>query len=141
MSLWSGCLLYRNSIPQRKKMLGILYRGTKIEANSRNSVLNHSVEEKTTRNSVPWNKNRSKLLEFRSEACLGRKHAVNSVWWSRIFCKTNFFMSFPSVLSFGIDSSINLGMPRNEHFLPQNNVNHSESIPLNFFGTKFRCQP
>jgi hypothetical protein len=29
-------------------MLGILYRGIKIEANSRNSVLNHSAEEKTT---------------------------------------------------------------------------------------------
>ncbi len=24
-------------------------------------------------------------------------------------------------------------MPRNEHFLPQNNGNHSESIPRNFF--------
>ena len=32
-------------------------------------------------------------------------------------------------------------MPRNEHFLPQNNGNHSESIPRNFFGTIFRSQP
>jgi hypothetical protein len=39
--------------PQSRKMLGILYRGTKLEANFRNSVLNHSTEEKTTRNSVP----------------------------------------------------------------------------------------
>jgi hypothetical protein len=30
--------------------LGIPFRGTKIEANSRNSVPNHSVEEKPTRN-------------------------------------------------------------------------------------------
>ncbi len=32
-------------------------------------------------------------------------------------------------------------MPRNEHFLPRNNGNRSESIPRNFFGTKFRSQP
>ncbi len=29
-------------------------------------------------------------MEFRSEAGLGGKHVVNSVCWSRIFCKTNF---------------------------------------------------
>jgi hypothetical protein len=46
-------------------MLGILYRGTKIKVNSSKSFLNHSAEEKTTRNSVPWNK--SKHLEFRFE--------------------------------------------------------------------------
>ncbi len=74
----------------------LLFRGTE---NSRNSVLNHSAEEKTTRNSVPWNKNISNHFEFcsepfrgrdnnskfRSEACLRRQHAVNSVCWSRIF--------------------------------------------------------
>ena len=53
--------------------------------NSRNSVPNRSAEEKNARISVPWNKNRSKLLEFRSEACLGQKHAVYSVCWSWIF--------------------------------------------------------
>ncbi len=31
-------------------------------------------------------------------------------------------------------------MPRNEYIL-RNNGNRSESIPLNFFGTKFRCRP
>ncbi len=30
---------------------------------------------------------------------------------------------------------------RNEHFFPRNNGILSEAIPLNFFGTKFRCQP
>jgi hypothetical protein len=35
-------------IPQRRKKLGILYCGTKIEANSRNSVPNNSAEEKST---------------------------------------------------------------------------------------------
>jgi hypothetical protein len=32
-------------------------------------------------------------------------------------------------------------MPPNEHFLPWNNRNRSESIPWNFFGTKIRSQP
>jgi hypothetical protein len=43
-------------------MLGLLYHGTKLEANARNSILNLSAEEKTTRNSVPWKKNISKHL-------------------------------------------------------------------------------
>jgi hypothetical protein len=42
--------------------------------NSRNSVPNPSAEEKTTRNFVPWNKNRSKLTEFRSEPFSGREN-------------------------------------------------------------------
>ncbi len=61
-----------------KKMLGILYRGTEIEANSRNSFRNHSVEEETTRNSIPW-KNTSKLSEFRSEPFHGRENNSNSI--------------------------------------------------------------
>jgi hypothetical protein len=77
----SGCsaeqktlgLLFQTFL-QRREMLGILYRGAKIKANSRNSILNHSVEEKTTRNSVPWNKNRSKHLELCSEPFRGRKN-------------------------------------------------------------------
>jgi hypothetical protein len=55
------------------------------------------------------------------------------------FVKLNFFIPFSSVPSLVIDSSVNLGMPRNEHFLPRNNGSHSESIPRNFFGTKFRA--
>ncbi len=42
--------------------------------NSRNSVPNPSVEEKTTRNSVPWIKNRSMLAKFRSEPFRGREN-------------------------------------------------------------------
>jgi hypothetical protein len=34
-------------IPERRKKLGILYRGTKIEANSRNSVPKHVSDENT----------------------------------------------------------------------------------------------
>jgi hypothetical protein len=51
----SGCsaeqktlgLLFQTFL-QRREMLGILYRGTKIKANSGNSILNHSTEVKTT---------------------------------------------------------------------------------------------
>jgi hypothetical protein len=65
-------------------MLGILYHGTNIKANSRNSVLNHSAKQKTL--GIPFltvpqrrkmlgipsmEKNR-RVLKFRSEACLGQ---------------------------------------------------------------------
>jgi hypothetical protein len=46
---------------------------TKIEEYSQNSLPNPSAEEKTTRNSVPWKKHRSKLSEFRSEPFRGRE--------------------------------------------------------------------
>ncbi len=42
-----------------EKHLGIPFRGTKIDADTWNSVLNHSAEEKTTQNFILWNKNRS----------------------------------------------------------------------------------
>ncbi len=68
-----------------------------------------------------------------------------SVYISTLCCagseKLNFFAEFRFVPSFGIGSSVELGMPRNEHFLPRNNGTRSESIPRNFFGTKFRSQP
>jgi hypothetical protein len=69
-------------------------------------------------------------------------HYVELFW---LFSNSYFFRGIPfrSVLvtSFGIGSSAEIGMARNEHFLPRNNRNHSESIPRNFFGTKFRSQP
>jgi hypothetical protein len=111
-------------------MLGTQYHGTKLEANTCNSVPNHSAEEKTTWNSVSWNKNRSKLSKFRS-AAVSEENILFA--GAGFFVKLFFFMPFPSVLS--------LGMPWNEHFLQRNNGNHSESIPQNFFGTKFHCQP
>jgi hypothetical protein len=42
-------------------------------------------------------------------------------------------MRFSSVPSLGIDSSINLGITRNAHFLPRNNRSHSESYSAEFF--------
>ncbi len=115
-------------ILRKRKMLRIPFHITKIEANSQNSIPNQSVEEKTTQNFIPWIKNRSKLIVLlRYFDCI---------------LKTNFFCVFPfhSVSSFGINSSADLGMPRNEHFLPRNNGNRFVSIPRNFLGTKFRFQ-
>jgi hypothetical protein len=62
----------------RQKMLGILYRGTKLEANARNSVPNHSAEETTTRNSVPKHVSAENMLSILSAGAV-------------FFCKTNFF--------------------------------------------------
>jgi hypothetical protein len=91
-------------------MLGIRYHGTKIEANSRNSVLNHSGDRNLSKfPSKPFRrgekcsefrsmeKNRSKLWEFRSEACL--------VAGAGFIVKLIFFWTFSSVPSLGIDSS------------------------------------
>jgi hypothetical protein len=82
----------------------------------------------TTRNSVPTHVSDENMLSILFAG-------------AGFFVKLIFFMPFPSMLSFGIDSSVNFGMPRNEHFLPRNNRSCSESIPRNFFETKFRCQP
>jgi hypothetical protein len=50
-------------------MLGILYSGTKIEANSRNSVPDHSVEEKKARiGNVPAPK-----IQLEQKKKLGKK--------------------------------------------------------------------
>jgi hypothetical protein len=48
-----------------------LFRGTE---NLRNSIPTTSTEDKTTRNSVPLNKNRSKLSELPSEHFSGREN-------------------------------------------------------------------
>ncbi len=179
-----------------------LFRGTE---NSRNFVPNTSTEEKTTRNSVPWNKNRSKLSEFPSEPFSGRETTRNSLpnlqrkrkqlgipfrgkkykkkigipfqennseqnaaaavydsiqiessfrgrknwfpppWLKVIFqyldcsVKLHFFAEFRSVrsvLSFGIGSSAELSMPRNEHFLPRNNGNRSQPYAEDDLGSR-----
>jgi hypothetical protein len=119
-------------------MLRILYHGTKIEANTWNSVPNHSAEEETAQTSAPWNKNRNKLSEFRSEAVSEENILFAGAGF---FVKLIFFpaISFHSEPRNGLFRK--LGMPRTERFFPRNNGNHSESIPRNFFVTKFRCQP
>ncbi len=78
---------------------GWLFRGTKIDANSRNSVPNDSAEENTTRNSFPW----KKKIEINSQ------NAVWTIPWKRnqhhfvkLFCccfvKLIFSAEFHSVL-------------------------------------------
>jgi hypothetical protein len=86
-------------------------------------------------------KSTGKFLKFYFFGIILTLHEFGFGIFARIFVKPIFFMPFSSVPSLGMDSSVNLGMPRNEHFLPRNNRSHSESIPQNFFGTKFRCQP
>jgi hypothetical protein len=102
-----------------------LFRGTE---NSWNSVQNHFAEEKNVWNSVTWNKNRRKLSELCSKSFHGREptqnsetkkevNSQNSVQLSILFAEARFFVkpilftSFSSVPGFGIDSSLNLGMP------------------------------
>jgi hypothetical protein len=82
-------------------MLGILYHETKIETNSRNSVLNHCAEQKTRRILIRTILQSRKVLgisfrgkkieansrEVRFEACLGQKHAVYSVAVAGFFVK------------------------------------------------------
>jgi hypothetical protein len=69
------------TVPQRRKKLEILYHGTKKsklsefcsepfhgrENNSKLRSMEHKKEATTSGNSVPRNKNRSKLSEFSSE--------------------------------------------------------------------------
>jgi hypothetical protein len=91
---------------------------------------------------VPRNGQLSKFCSKpfrRGEKCSEFSDENNLFAGAGFLIKLIFFMPFPSVPSLGIDSSVSLGTPRNKHFLPRNNGHHSESIPRNFFGTKFRC--
>jgi hypothetical protein len=73
-------------------------------------------------------------LFWRNSGCC----ALNSVSWSRIFCKTNLF----NVIPFHSElRNCLFRKPRNEHFLTRNNPNRSDYIPRNSCGTRFRCQP
>jgi hypothetical protein len=80
-------------------MLRIPLRGKKIEAKSRNSVPKHVSD-----------------INMLSILFAGAGFFVNLI----------FVMPFSFVPSLGIDSSVNLRMPRNEHLLQQNNRSHSE---------------
>jgi hypothetical protein len=63
--------------------------------NLRNSVPNPSAEEKTTRISVPWNKNRSILSEFRSEPFRGRENNSEFLSVEKNISKLSEFCSEP----------------------------------------------
>jgi hypothetical protein len=118
-------------------MLRILYHGSKLSEFRSAPLRGSEINSKY----FPWNKKRRKLSEFRPKHVFDEKMLSILFAGARFFVPLIFFMTFPSVPGLGIDSSGNLGMPRKEHFLPRNNETHSESIPRNFFGTKFHCQP
>ncbi len=127
------------TIPRKRTQLGISFRTTKTEIYYQNGVQNHSVEEKPTQNKTRQH-NISIIVSEKTTFDVQTNHFV------KLFagvCKTNFLCGIPFhfVSSFGIGSSVELGMPQNECFLPRNSGNHSESIPRNFFGKKFRSQP
>jgi hypothetical protein len=124
-------------------MLKILFCGTKIEANSRNSVLNHPQRRKQLEIPFRGTKIEANSAEFHSKAFCGQKHALSYVCGSmnRYFCNSHFFPVIQFHSELRIDSSVNLGMLRKEHFPPRNNGNRSESIPLNFFGLNSVANP
>jgi hypothetical protein len=62
-------------------MLGILYHGTKLEANCRNSVLNHSAEEKKQLGILFRG---SKIVE--NSLNFVPKHVSNENMLSSVFC-------------------------------------------------------
>jgi hypothetical protein len=84
------------TIPQRRQMLRILCHGTKIEAKSRNSALNHSAEQKTlgipfrtvlqrnARNSVPLKANSRNSVP---------KHVSDKKMLSTLFAETGFLLN------------------------------------------------
>jgi hypothetical protein len=90
-----------------------MYHGTKIEANSRNFVLNYSTEQKTL--GIPFRtvSQRRKMLVIPFRGKEIEANSQNSVP-KHISDKKNavysiLFMPFSSILSLGTDSSINLG--------------------------------
>jgi hypothetical protein len=60
---------------------------------SQNSVPNPCAKEKTTRNYVPWNKNRSKLHNSVPNPSAEENTARNSVPWDQNICKFSEFRS------------------------------------------------
>jgi hypothetical protein len=69
--------------------------GCSADRKSRNSVPNPSAEEKTTRNSIPWNKNKSKLPLFCSEPFAEENTTRNSIPWNQNRCQFSEFRSEP----------------------------------------------
>ncbi len=88
------------------------------KAKSRNSVPNHSLEEKPTQNKTRQ-PNILKIVSEKTTFCVQTNHFVKLFCYC--FVKLIFSAEFHSVPSFGIGSSAELGMPRNECFLPRNN--------------------
>jgi hypothetical protein len=99
------------------------------------------LEEKKPWNSVPNHYRKRKYFGIPFRIIFGREKTWEKTTFVSCFVKPNYFVGLRFVPSYGMDSSEILGITRNEHFIPRNNENRSESIPRNFFGTKFRWQP
>ncbi len=95
-----------HTLPPKRKNLGIPFCGTKIEANSWNSVPNHSAEEKTTQNKMRQLKI-SKIQLEKMTFDVRTNHFVKLFW---LFCKTIFFRRIPfhSIQSIETGSSLEL---------------------------------
>jgi hypothetical protein len=133
------------TLQRKRKQLGIPFRGTKIEANSRDSLPNPSAEEKhlgipfrgkkreaISRNSVP---NHSAEEETTQSSDL--TNWFPPPWLKVILFRTSFFRGIPShSVSFRVSelalrwNSECLGMST---FFSRNNGNRSESIPRIFY--------
>ncbi len=101
-------ILFRTLLRMRTQ-LGIPFRRTKIEANSRNSVPNHSVEEKPTQNKTRQ-PNILKIVSEKTTFDVQTNHFVKIFKFCCCFVKLIFSAEFHSVPSFGIVSSAELGM-------------------------------
>jgi hypothetical protein len=111
-----------------EKNLGIPFRTIFGREEPRNSVPNH------------FRKKNKRTLEFRSESFLEEKNLGKRQLL--LAASLNFNILWNSVpfrfdLSYKMDSSEILGITQNQHFIPRNDKNRSESIPRKFFGTKF----
>jgi hypothetical protein len=88
-------------------------------------------EENKLPNSVP--------NHFRKRKNWGKRLLLLAA--SLLFIISQNFVPIHFVPSYGMDSYEMLGIKWNRHFIPRNSENRSESIPRNFFGTKFLWQP
>ncbi len=111
------------TIPQKRTQLGIPFRATK----NRNNLSEYRSEEKPTYNKTRQ-QNVSKIVSEKTTFDVQTNHFV------KLFCcclvKLIFSAEFHSVLSFGIGSSAELGMPRNECFFR----GITETVPSLFRG-------
>jgi hypothetical protein len=140
-------ILFR-SISQKRKQLGMSFRGTKIKQTF--GILFRGISRKKNRSkfniapspSPPPHEVKSIQNYFLKISVFGHEVWTNNLvklFW--LFCKIYFLQNFIPFHS-ELRNWLFLGpwnaseMSRKEHFLPKNNKNRSGSIPGNF-----RCQP
>jgi hypothetical protein len=107
-------ILFRTLLRMRTQ-LGIPFRGTKIEENSRNSVQNHSAEDKPTQNKTRQ-PNISKIVSEKMTFDVQNKSFCSDILL--LFRKTNIFRGIP-FRSVPFRAS-ELALPRNSECLGMN---------------------